>query len=77
MNSQHKKPKSTQNIWNPSGVSLGEVLGTTSLLATLRWAASEPKHKPKSKPHKSVTVPVEEPKNQQRRVLLPPQHVLA
>ncbi len=68
-NDNNKRPVVTQ--WIESGVSLGQVLGTTTLLAMLPWATNE---KPDSRApaDRARATAKPEPPHVQRRILTPP-----
>lgn len=67
---KHRK-NTSGSIWAESGVALGEILGTTSLLATVRWASDERTPAPAGKEPRTCGEK-ETPSLMQRRVFAPP-----
>lgn len=68
-NDTRKKPVATQ--WIESGVSLGQVLGKTTLLAMLPWAGDGKPDSRASAEH-ARTAAKPPPPRARRRILMPP-----
>ncbi len=73
------KKKPMKSVWAETGVALGQVLGTTSLLATMRWLPSEEDKQINQKTVEAVDQTNEDQNDLHpvRRILAPPLEAMA